>query len=356
MTFSQNADANVFFSCWKSPSNIALIKYWGKSGNQIPANASMSITLKEAYTLTRIKAGLIRNGGGPEVEFRFEGEINEAFGGRIESFLKSVVSYLPFLKEARLEIESGNNFPHSAGIASSASAMSALALCLCSLEKEITGLETGMEAFLRKASFIARIGSGSACRSVYGGIPVWGSHKAVEGSDNEYAVPLSFDLHPVFSEIRDTILIVDPGQKKVSSSVGHNLMKGHAYADARYKQAESNLTAMLVALKQGDWDTFSLITENEALSLHAMMMTSRPGYLLMHPNSLIIIEKVIEFRKQSGSAICFTLDAGPNVHLLYPAFETEKVRPLIDELKVFCHKGTAIDDTMGSGPEKLNCR
>lgn len=356
MTLSQNADANVFYSCWKSPSNIALIKYWGKSGNQLPANASLSITLKEAYTLTRIKAGFIQGGSGPEVEFRFEGEKNEAFGGRIESFLKSVVPHFAFLKEVRLEIESGNNFPHSAGIASSASAMSALALCLCSLEKEITGREISREAFLQKASFISRIGSGSACRSVYGGISVWGKHTSVEGSDDAFAVPLSFELNPLFSDIRDTILIVDPGQKKVSSSVGHNLMKGHAYAAARYTQAASNLTALLLALKQGDWETFSLITENEALSLHAMMMTSRPGYLLMHPNSLNIIEKVTDFRKQSGSAVCFTLDAGPNVHLLYPAGEADKIKPLVEELKDYCYKGTAIEDTMGSGPEKLNCR
>lgn len=356
MTLSQNSDTSAFLSCWKSPSNIALIKYWGKSGNQIPANASLSITLSEAYTLTRIKYNPVKAGSGPEVVFRFEGVINEVFSARIESFLKSLVPHLSFLKNAGLEIESGNNFPHSAGIASSASAMSALALCLCSVEAEVTGQASGREDFLKKASFISRIGSGSACRSVYGGISVWGKHRAVEGSDDEYAVPLPFELNPDFSEIHDTILIVDPSQKKVSSSVGHSLMKGHAYADARYKQAESNMTALLLALKQGDWDTFTLITENEALSLHAMMMTSRPGYLLMHPNSLNIIEKVIEYRKQSGSAICFTLDAGPNIHLLYPARETEKVRPLIDELKVYCYNGTAIDDKMGRGPEKLNCR
>ena len=109
--------------------------------------------------------------------------------------------HFAFLKEVKLEIESGNNFPHSAGIASSASAMSALALCLCSLEKEITSREISRDAFLQKASFISRIGSGSACRSVYGGVSVWGKHKSVEGSDDAYAVPLSFELNPLFREI-----------------------------------------------------------------------------------------------------------------------------------------------------------
>ncbi|MFH1119930.1 MAG: diphosphomevalonate decarboxylase [Bacteroidota bacterium] len=356
MPSSVSVLSDSFFSCWKSPSNIALIKYWGKTGNQIPANASLSITLSEAYTLTRIKTNPVTGSKGPEVVFRFEGEVNEAFGARIESFLKSVVPYFSFLKDVSLEIESGNNFPHSAGIASSASAMSAMALCLCSIESEVTGVEVSQQAFLQKASFISRIGSGSACRSVYGGMAVWGSHEAVEGSVNEYAVPLSFEPDPLFSDIRDTILIVDPGQKKISSSVGHNLMRGHAYAPARFNQAASNLTALLLALRQGDWETFALITENEALSLHAMMMTSMPGYLLIHPNSLKIIEKVIDFRKQSGSAVCFTLDAGPNVHLLYPARDLEKILPLIEELKEHCYHGTAIEDKMGSGPEKLKCR
>ncbi len=351
-----NVLENGILACWKSPSNIALVKYWGKKGNQIPSNASLSITLSEAYTLTRIKASIPASGKGLGVIFRFEGELNEAFGIRIESFIKSVMPHFSFPKDIVFEIESGNSFPHSAGIASSASAMSALALCLCSIEYKITREPEGSSAFLQKASFISRIGSGSACRSVYGGLAAWGKHHAIVGSDDEFAVPLPFEVHPLFSEIRDTILIVDPGQKKVSSSIGHNLMKGHAYADARFSQAASNLTALLLALRQGDWETFAMVTENEALSLHAMMMTSRPGYLLMHPNSLKIIDKVIEFRKQTGSSVCFTLDAGPNIHLLYPDKETKEIRPLIEDLRVHCYEGTAIEDKIGSGPVKLNCK
>ncbi len=347
---------NGIITCWQSPSNIALVKYWGKKGSQIPANASLSITLSEAYTLTRIKASRASSGQGPVVNFRFEGDLNEAFGARIESFIKSVMPYFTFPRDIVFDIESGNNFPHSAGIASSASAMSALALCLCSIENRLADKPEISDAFLQKASFISRIGSGSACRSVFGGMSVWGKHASIDGSDDEFAVPLPFELHPLFAGIRDTILIVDPGQKKVSSSVGHNLMKGHAYAAARFSQATANLTALLLALKQGDWETFAMITENEALSLHAMMMTSRPGYLLMHPNSLKIIAKVTEFRKQTGSAVCYTLDAGPNVHILYPESDSDKIKPLIEELKEYCYHGTAIEDKMGSGPEKLNCR
>lgn len=351
-----NLPENGVLFCWKSPSNIALIKYWGKKGNQIPANASLSMTLSEAYTITQLRARNNKKGAGPEVTFRFEGALNNEFGVRIESFIKSVMPWFSFPKDVQLEIESGNNFPHSAGIASSASSMSALSLCLCSLENWFTGGSDETSDFFRKASFISRIGSGSACRSVYGKMAVWGGHQAVDGSHDEYAVPTSFDLHPVFDDLLDTVLIVDPGKKKVSSSIGHNLMKDHAFAEARYHQANANLTSLLLALKQGDWNAFALIVENEALSLHAMMMTSIPGYLLMHPNTLSIIERITEYRKQTGARVCYTLDAGPNIHLLYPKSAENEAGILIKELKNYCYKEYIIEDSMGKGPEKLKCR
>ncbi|PKP01478.1 MAG: diphosphomevalonate decarboxylase [Bacteroidetes bacterium HGW-Bacteroidetes-9] len=356
MTVSANISGNNYSACWKSPSNIALIKYWGKKGIQIPSNSSLSVTLDEAYTITRVSADPVKAGSGPIVSFRFEGELNHSFGSRIQLFLKSIIPHFDFLKDMALNIESGNNFPHSAGIASSASAMSALSLCLCSIEEEIMGVQSDREAFLRKASYISRLGSGSACRSVYGNFAVWGKHSSIKNSADDYAVTLPFEPNDLFTELHDTILIVDPGTKKVSSSVGHNLMKGHVYAEARFSQAEANLSSILIALQQGDWETFATIIENEALSLHAMMMTSKPGYVLMHPNSLKIIEKVIDYRKQSGLHVCFTLDAGPNVHLLYPERDSEKLKPLIEELKDFCFNRTSIYDKMGRGPVKLNCK
>lgn len=205
-------------------------------------------------------------------------------------------------------------------------------------------------------SFISRIGSGSACRSVFDQYAVWGKHQDVEGSADEYAVPLDFEPHGSMKNIHDTIFIVDPTAKKVSSRVGHNLMNGHVFAEARYEQAKMNMSQILKAIRTGDWDLFAAITENEALSLHAMMMSSSPGYVLMHPNSLIIIDKIINFRKQTGAKLCFTLDAGPNIHLLYPHQEMAILRPLVSELKDFCYNNSVIEDMMGSGPAKLNCR
>lgn len=349
-----NIPTGGLISHWQSPSNIALIKYWGKRDNQLPQNASLSITLSNAVTRTRLNLVPDQlNNNTLELDFTFEGERNSAFADKLNIFLVNRITDFPFLRNSMLIIESENSFPHSAGIASSASAMSALALCLCDLEQKIAGTHEYGDAFFRKASVIARLGSGSAARSVYGGFTVWGEHKDVAGSSDEYAVPLNFEPHKIFSKIKNTILIVDASVKKVSSSVGHHLMKGHPFAAARFEQAAANLSALLKAIKNGDWDEFSRITENEALSLHAMMMSSNPGYILMHPNTLVIIEKLKQFRLQSKAKICFTLDAGPNIHLIYPETETDAVHPFITQVQEFCINQTMIDDHIGSGPINL---
>ncbi len=349
-----NIPAGDLVSNWQSPSNIALIKYWGKRDNQLPQNASLSITLSNAVTRTRLKVvpDQLRHDNLGLV-FTFEGKPNPAFAERLETTFKKLTGEFPFLRGSMIVMESENSFPHSAGIASSASAMSALALCLCDLEQKIAGTRDYGDTFFRKSSHIARLGSGSAARSVYGGFTVWGKHIDVAGSSDEYAVPLPFEPHKTFTAIKNTILIVDASVKKVSSSVGHHLMNGHPFAAARFEQARTNLSALLQSIKSGDWDGFLRITENEALSLHAMMMSSNPGYMLMHPNTLVIIDKLKQFRLQSNAKICFTLDAGPNIHLIYPETETDKVHPFLSQVKGFCVNQTMIDDYIGNGPINL---
>src|SRR5690606_22821198 len=111
---------------------------------------------------------------------------------------------------------------------------------------------------------------------------------------------------------------VSKKEKDVSSRAGHALMEGNPYAHARYEQANTHITDMLQALENGDINAFGRIVEKEALTLHALMMTSEPSYLLMRPNTLAIIERIRSLRETKGVPVCFTLDAGPNVHLLYP--------------------------------------
>jgi len=336
---------------WSCPSNIALVKYWGKSPGQIPKNPSLSMTLKNAFTSTRIKYSYNASLTPENLIFRFEGRAHPAFQNRIENYLKAILPHLPFLASTSMEIDSENSFPHSSGLASSASAMGALAMCLVSMEEAICRIPH--EDPLKKGSFLARLGSGSASRSLYPQFALWGATQDWPESGDEFSIPLS-DIDPSFMEMRDSILIVETRQKKVSSSAGHKLMETNPYAETRFKQAKLNLGRLKIILASGDWNGFIELVEEEALSLHAMMMTGKPGYLLMRPGTLEIIHKVQEFRRESKKHIAFTLDAGANVHLLYEKAQEKSIKKFIDaELLSHCENRLVIHDQMGSGPKKL---
>lgn len=338
---------------WQSPSNIALVKYWGKTGQQLPLNPSLSMTLSEAYTETKLTALPRESEGQVELEFWFEGLPHASFGNRMTKFLETVTGIFPWLQQVNLKLETHNTFPHSAGIASSASAFSALALCLCSLDALLCGILLDEDEFRFKASYVARLGSGSACRSVYPGFTVWGAARAVPGFSDLAAVPVA-EVHPDFKSLNDTIIIVSRNEKPVSSSDGHKRMKGHPFAEARIKQAVNNTAELLEAIKTGDKQTFIRIVENEAFTLHALMMTSADGFMLMQAETVRIISRIQELRKETGLDICFTLDAGPNIHLLYFADQGEQVKKLIVEDILKNNKqNMKIDDYCGSGPVKI---
>jgi diphosphomevalonate decarboxylase len=339
---------------WRSPSNIALVKYWGKRSGQIPENPSVSISLSTSFTETTISYSQSGNNRGILKGFKFNGKQEDRFGGRIRSYLGEIESLFPFLANYNIDIDSRNSFPHSSGIASSASAFSALALCITSMERALTGSPSEDSSFFIKASYAARMGSGSAARSVYPGYVLWGSVPEVPYSVNEFAVPVNDMIHESFKDIRNAIMLVDVSAKAVSSSKGHSMMNSNPWSAIRYEQARRNVVNMLEALRSGDSDEFIRIIESEALTLHALMMSSENGYLLMKPGTLEIIEKVREFRKRSGIPLAFTLDAGPNVHLIYPASQYEKVREfIVNDLLVHCRNGEWIDDQAGNGPEQI---
>jgi len=328
----------------KSPSNIALVKYWGKKKNQIPTNSSISYTLTHSFTATTLQF-TPKEEKGFDVKVYLEGEYKESFAPKIITFFERISAYLPFLEQYRFEVHTSNSFPHSSGIASSASGMSAMALCLVEIEKRLGGTLSEDE-MLRKASFLARLGSGSACRSVYKGLVEWGENHFMEGSSDLYGSKYpDAEVHEVFKTFHDTILLIHEGQKSVSSTVGHNLMNGHPYAERRFVEANENLEQLLSILKSGDLEAFGKLVEHEALTLHAMMMMSDPAFILMKPNTVAALEKLWEFRRETGNHLYFTLDAGANVHLLYPAQDAEAIEIFIEEeLKQFCQNGNYIKD------------
>ena len=338
---------------YSSPSNIALIKYWGKLENQIPANPSISFTLDACSTTTKVHYKKLENKTEDfSFDLFFEGAIKEEFKPKIKTFLKRIELYMPFLKDYHFVINTSNTFPHSSGIASSASGMSALALCFMEIERMFIEHMTS-EYFYKKASFLSRLGSGSACRSIQGPLVQWGESESIEDSSNLFGIKYPYEVHTVFNNFHDTILLVDKGEKQVSSTVGHDLMHGHPYAQNRFRQADSNLEKLKNIFSIGNLDEFINIVESEALTLHAMMMTSNPYFILMKPNTLSIINAIWKFREESKTHVCFTLDAGANVHVLYPENEKDMVFPFIkDKLVPFCQNGQYICDRIGKGAKK----
>lgn len=338
---------------WESPSNIALIKYWGKKKYQIPENPSISFTLSNCKTITTLSFSKKENTNTFSFDVFLDNELKADFKPKIETFFNRIDIYMPFLKEYHFKIETTNTFPHSSGIASSASGMSALALCLMSLEKQLVG-DIEPAYFNKKASFLARLGSGSACRSIEGDLVVWGSHEAIEASNDLFGVKYPYKVHENFKNYQDTILLVDTGEKQVSSTVGHNLMHNHPFAQERFKQAHYNLSKLMGILKSGDLDAFIDVVESEALTLHAMMMTSMPYFILMKPNTLEIINKIWSFRKKTGLHVGFTLDAGANVHVLYPENESELIVEFIkNELVAYIENAHYIIDKIGLGAQLI---
>ena len=341
------ASAKVEFS---SPSNIALIKYWGKMGLQLPMNPSLSFSLSECATTTSVA---FKASDRFDFEFFFEGEEKKDFHPKLQNFFDRIVRSFPEIENYSLRIDSSNSFPHSSGIASSASAMSALALCIAEFEKQLKG-DAYQFDFKQRASDWSRLGSGSACRSVYGGFVEWGYAEFIKGSSDKYAIEIE-DIADVFNSFQDTILLVDKSEKKISSTHGHDLMKGHPFKVARIDQALKNLEQMIDILRNGDIENFVKIIENEALTLHAMMLTSTPGYFLFKPNTLKIIEHIRTFREQKKIPLGFTLDAGANVHLLYPDEHKFVVMNFIkDELLQYCQNGEYICDAVGKGPKLIS--
>ena len=327
------------------PSNIALIKYWGKYEKQIPANPSISYTLNNCKTNTSMEFVADEKFS---VQTFLSGNEEKKFAEKIEKYFRNIEEFLPWILKGKYVIKTENTFPHSSGIASSASGFGAIAKCLMELDQQFSGLQD-CDFKVRKASFLARLGSGSACRSLYDGLVVWGATKEVEDSSDLYALQYPNDqIHEIFKHFNDWVLLIHEGEKSVSSTVGHSLMNTNPYAERRFQEAHENFAVLKEILKTGDMQNFIKLVEHEALTLHAMMMMSEPAFILMKTGTLEVINKIWDYRKETGLPLFFTLDAGANVHLLFPANSKEATIKefIVKELLQFTQNNGVVKDVM----------
>lgn len=287
--------------------NIAFIKYWGNRDDalRIPANGSLSMNLAGLETRTRVVFD-------PDLtadEFTLNGK---AQGGaalvRVSGFLDLVRSMASMRLYAR--VESSNNFPTGAGIASSAAAFAALALAA----SQAAGLNLDERALSR----LARRGSGSAARSIPPGFVEWQA-----GTDDGDSFAFSI-APPQHWELVDCIAIVDAAHKATVSSAGHGLADTSPLQATRLQDAGRRLDVCRQAIKNRDFEALTHIVEQDCLMMHAVMMTSDPPLYYWTPATLDIIQQVLVWRRE-GLEVCFTIDAGPNVHLLCPVQAAEGV-------------------------------
>ena len=335
---------NKYQVTYRAPSNIAFIKYWGKKGRQLPINPSLSMTLSESYTETCLE--FTRSDSGFSLESIYVDDIeNISFRAKLDTFFNSILDELDFLNSYKLTIKTSNTFPHSTGIASSASGMSAICMGLIHFEAKLKEIPFSLE----RASFYSRIASGSASRSVYPGFSHWGESHLLNSS-NEYAREISFSKIP---KLYDAIAIVSASEKTVSSSVGHSLINFHPFKEGRINQANCNFKDIIHALENNQFNQFGEILEQEALSLHALMMSSSPSYILLEPKSLELINRVRAFRDKTKLSLYFTIDAGPNIHLIYPETHKTEIESFIkSELNNIAKD--IIFDSQGTGPEFIS--
>jgi len=278
--------------------NIAFIKYWGNRDHalRLPVNNSFSMNLKELYTRTTVTLAPSISGD----ELFINGvEVSGAGLARISGILDLV--RVASGKNHFMRVESENNFPTGAGIASSAAAFAALALAA----SNATGLTLDEPALSR----LARRGSGSASRSVPGGFVEW---QMGEDEESSYAFSIAPAEH---WDLADCIAIVSSGHKKTGSTQGHPLADTSPLQAARVADAPRRVDICREAILQRDFAHLASIAEADSDLMHAVMMTSNPALFYWKPATLRVMQAVRDWRA-AGIPVFYTIDAGPNVHVI----------------------------------------
>ena len=283
--------------------NIALIKYWGNRDDslRLPANGSISMNLEQLHTRTKVtwQAGRQLKHGDSQTLIINGNTITGAGLQRVAEFLDLVRAMAGVAGDA--VVETRNNFPAGAGIASSASAFAALALAATRA--------AGLDLTEMELSRLARRGSGSACRSIPDGFVEW---KMGNGDADSYAVSLA---PAQYWALIDVIAIISTAHKPTGSTEGHALAGTSPLQAARVADAPHRLELCRTAIRQRDFAALAEVTERDSMLMHAVMMTSTPGLFYRQEASLSVIKEVRKARTR-GLAACTTVDAGPNVHVI----------------------------------------
>ncbi|MBI3380200.1 diphosphomevalonate decarboxylase [Candidatus Gottesmanbacteria bacterium] len=316
-----------------APSNIAFIKYWGKKDKnlRLPANTSISMNLSNAFTTTT-------------VEFSADNKKDEIYFGEKRMDRKSSIRVISHLDRIRriakknlfAKVVTQNSFPQSTGIASSASGFAALTLAAVGA--------MDLKCSEKDLSILARLGSGSACRSIPCGFVEW---KVSKTSENSYSFSLYDEKH---WDLKDIIAVVSTEEKKTSSTLGHENAKSSPLFSKRLEHLPARIVKLKEALKEKNIKKLGELIEKEAIELHMIMMTQDPP-LFYWDGSTMEIVKLVRLWRNDGLLVYFTLDAGPNVHLICESKEENKV---LEKLKKLSYIKNVIINSPSSGARLID--
>ena len=299
----------------RAHSNIAFVKYWGNNSHRLrlPANSSLSMNLDRLHTTATV-----------QWSFDYSSDSVTINGTPADDIAwRRVRKHLQLLRERFktkmfARVQSRNNFPMGTGIASSASSFAALTLA--------GAAALGEELSERELSTIARRGSGSAARSIPSGYVEWFAADSHELSYAETFVDYDY------WELADVIAIVSRAHKRVGSTAGHAAADTSILQRTRIENAPQRLNQVKNAIVSRDFEQFARAVEEDSNLMHAVMMTSSPALFYWQPTSLAIMNAVRQWREEDGIQVCYTLDAGPNVHCICTKEDADMVKTRLGEI------------------------
>lgn len=280
-----------------APSNIAFIKYWGKKDEilRLPTNGSISMNLSGLLTTTTIEF----DSSFSEDIVIINGEENTDEKSRAIRFLDTIRERAGIALKAKIVSE--NNFPTGTGLSSSASGFAALTLAAVHA--------TGLNLSEKELSILARLGSGSACRSIPDGLVEW-----LEGNTSETSY--AFSLYPPeYWEIADVVVVISAARKDISTTEGQREARTSPFFTNRLERMPEKITEIKQYMRDKDFREFGELIEGEALELHAIMLTSQPSLIYWLPGTITVMKAVKKWRSE-GLEVYFTVNTGQDVHLI----------------------------------------
>eukprot|EP00158_Paraphelidium_tribonemae_P004560 Partr_v1_DN26829_c0_g1_i2_m40547 putative decarboxylase len=334
------ADSHRQVTCI-APVNIAVIKYWGKRDVDLilPTNSSLSVTLdtRDLHSKTTIRA----SPDFPRDRFWLNGDEVPLTSKRMITVISSLRKRRELLEEQgivqvgvsdwKVHICSENNFPTAAGLASSASGFACLVYALARLY-ELVEDRSPLVGAVEEISKYARLGSGSACRSVFGGFVKWEMGSLADGSDSR-AVQVAARSH--WPQMRAMILVVDDGRKDVSSTSGmQSTVETSKLFQWRVQSCVlERMRAMEQAVRSRNFDLFARVTMEDSNQFHAVCLDTYPPIFYMNDTSRLIVQFVHALNAAMGRlVVAYTFDAGPNAVLYH---EEKDAATVVKALRLF---------------------